>query len=231
MPKGDPSVTTVDRCYYCNERVGKSNLKKCSKCQFVRYCSHACQKAAWPMHKHACDMATTFYQDPAEHGMAGYIDAFNKWLDCWRGTIFAQGIYALDLANHPPDRLATHVVFILVARNEPAPAERERYFKVIGAEVLSREERAVALRDLGVSQRQVDELDRDERGDYTIQVTLVAEGHTRMLWCSYRNLAKYRDIDKGMSAGLAAEWQQVFIEQVASGYPGLHNDIAAPEDE
>lgn len=33
----------------------------------------------------------------------------SKWLACWRGTLFKYGMMAMDLANHPHDRLATHV--------------------------------------------------------------------------------------------------------------------------
>ena len=33
----------------------------------------------------------------------------NKWLACWRGTLFEFGILAMDLANAPRDKLATHV--------------------------------------------------------------------------------------------------------------------------
>ena len=30
------------------------NMQKCASCQFCRYCSPACQRAAWREHKHAC---------------------------------------------------------------------------------------------------------------------------------------------------------------------------------
>ena len=30
------------------------SLKACSGCQYARYCGPACQRAAWPLHRHAC---------------------------------------------------------------------------------------------------------------------------------------------------------------------------------
>ncbi|GJE92286.1 hypothetical protein PsYK624_084400 [Phanerochaete sordida] len=156
-----------------------------------------------------------------------YVHAFNKWLDRWRGHLYEQAIFAMDLANHPPDRLATHVVFILVERTEPKPAERERWFKVVGAEVLSREERSTALLDFGVTQEQVDTLNRDSRGDHTIQINIIAGEHLRMLWCSFRDLSKYQDMDKAASASLADMWEQALIAKVASGKPGTQSDFGS----
>ena len=40
---------------FCNKCGQKKELKKCSKCNFVRYCSRDCQRYAWPAHKLECD--------------------------------------------------------------------------------------------------------------------------------------------------------------------------------
>ena len=42
-------------CFHC-KRVARinPNMQKCVSCQFVRYCSSACQRAAWKNHKRAC---------------------------------------------------------------------------------------------------------------------------------------------------------------------------------
>lgn len=62
------------KCSYCLKKVGKANLRLCSRCRYVsscalgantlttisrmvRYCSLECQKAAWPTHKQRCDSA------------------------------------------------------------------------------------------------------------------------------------------------------------------------------
>ncbi|KAL7692270.1 putative Zinc finger, MYND-type [Plasmopara halstedii] len=41
--------TTCDNCH-----APSTNLAKCSKCRDVMYCSRACQKAAWKLHKRLC---------------------------------------------------------------------------------------------------------------------------------------------------------------------------------
>ena len=40
------------KCDHCG--VEKSGLKACQRCGLVRYCNHACQKAAWKTHKKVC---------------------------------------------------------------------------------------------------------------------------------------------------------------------------------
>ena len=40
---------------YCNKCGHKKELKKCSQCNYVRYCSRDCQTKAWQSHKKECD--------------------------------------------------------------------------------------------------------------------------------------------------------------------------------
>lgn len=41
------------RCYVCRGH-GKPTIQACSRCQKIRYCSHACQKIHWKAHKLTC---------------------------------------------------------------------------------------------------------------------------------------------------------------------------------
>jgi hypothetical protein len=44
------------RCRYCNSEKLKFELKKCSQCQLVQYCSKKCQLADWRAgHKKECE--------------------------------------------------------------------------------------------------------------------------------------------------------------------------------
>lgn len=45
-------VTAMTGCDNCGN--GKPSLKVCSRCEKVKYCNHACQKAAWKAHKKVC---------------------------------------------------------------------------------------------------------------------------------------------------------------------------------
>ncbi|MBA2369117.1 MAG: zinc finger MYND domain-containing protein [Candidatus Protochlamydia sp.] len=42
----------------CDNCKSTENTKLCSRCQEVRYCSTACQKAAWQIHKKVCQRQT-----------------------------------------------------------------------------------------------------------------------------------------------------------------------------
>ncbi|KAH0366923.1 hypothetical protein KCU65_g4946, partial [Aureobasidium melanogenum] len=44
--------TTKAGCDHCGN--DKPGLKACSRCEKVKYCNHACQKAAWKSHKKVC---------------------------------------------------------------------------------------------------------------------------------------------------------------------------------
>jgi len=42
-------------CHFCKELKLKNEIKKCSICKKVRYCSIACHIRDWGKHKHTCD--------------------------------------------------------------------------------------------------------------------------------------------------------------------------------
>ena len=44
------------QCSGCGKVL--SEMKLCSRCRAVWYCSHACQRAHWPAHKRACKATT-----------------------------------------------------------------------------------------------------------------------------------------------------------------------------
>lgn len=48
------SVPVSVKCLYCHVLKPTNELKKCSGCKIAVYCSPACQKEDWPLHKRAC---------------------------------------------------------------------------------------------------------------------------------------------------------------------------------
>ena len=40
---------------YCQTCLKRNNLKYCSKCKRITYCSAECQKKDWPIHKKSCN--------------------------------------------------------------------------------------------------------------------------------------------------------------------------------
>jgi hypothetical protein len=77
----------------------------------VRYCSKDCQTAAWKSHKKACQTSGITHRMTMEtDGDAAVLNnELSKWLKFWRMAIHTDGVKVMDLANHPPGRLATHV--------------------------------------------------------------------------------------------------------------------------
>ena len=49
-----PLGLVCDHCSLTAEQASPKKLRPCGKCFVVRYCSKACQLAAWPGHKAAC---------------------------------------------------------------------------------------------------------------------------------------------------------------------------------
>ena len=41
-------------CHFCKKQRIKNEIKKCSRCKKVRYCSIACHLRNWSQHKHNC---------------------------------------------------------------------------------------------------------------------------------------------------------------------------------
>ncbi|KAF7336451.1 RNA polymerase II-associated protein 3 [Mycena sanguinolenta] len=44
-------------CHVCKKAMHRRDLKECQKCRRVTYCGVACQRAHWPDHKRACNVA------------------------------------------------------------------------------------------------------------------------------------------------------------------------------
>lgn len=63
------------------------------------------------MHKRSCGVASSTRQELAETQpeVDDEVTAIGKWLTYWRPTLFEYGLNAMDLANNPHNKLATHM--------------------------------------------------------------------------------------------------------------------------
>ncbi|TFK69396.1 hypothetical protein BDN72DRAFT_767968 [Pluteus cervinus] len=74
--------------------------------------SRECQRAAWKNgHKEVCKpFPQEASMDPSSpERIENFIDKqLSRWVDTWKWTLYAFGMLALDLSNHPEDYHMTH---------------------------------------------------------------------------------------------------------------------------
>jgi hypothetical protein len=88
------------------EVAPRTHLLTCCP-SLVRYCSKECQVAAWRTHKQRCSstLRESLVNDPGANALN---TALSKWINNWRFELHNWAVWAMDLANNPQDRLATH---------------------------------------------------------------------------------------------------------------------------
>ncbi|KAF7793898.1 hypothetical protein EIP86_005020 [Pleurotus ostreatoroseus] len=210
---------TKGRCYFCTKDVGRANLKACSQCRLVKYCSKECQRAAWPAHKTRCILGSAVTRDMGAADEE-FSTAMSKWMNCWRGTLALFCVPAMDLPNHPPNRLSTHCVAIELKRNSNAPTRAQAFSMVQGA-IMSRQDfTRLILADI-YSEEAIEAWEKDNRGDHSLQVCIGCENHMRFVWLqmSEENIQYFRSMNPAETAYLAAVWEKELIEKIASGEP------------
>ncbi|OCH91448.1 hypothetical protein OBBRIDRAFT_886968 [Obba rivulosa] len=191
--------------------------------RFVRYCSRACQKAAWPTHKQRCHTGADFQALLDEDEEAKAINrAFSQWLACWRNTLHTVAISALNLANSLPDKLATHFVFLEMERR-PNPPSVLQSFRMLHGEVMSRDDFVEVLRKEDCTQDEIDDWRNDDRGDHTVHIAIKFGTFMRFLWFSLRGLGRWRNVDKATADKLAANWVHALMGSIEMGSHRIRN--------
>ena len=78
---GTKPVLWVDlfRCFHCQTEGRSPPLRKCSQCEIAFYCSKACQRGHWKVHKAACIAAVAAKaQDATRQRLARAVRAKGK---------------------------------------------------------------------------------------------------------------------------------------------------------
>ncbi|CAL1707227.1 unnamed protein product [Somion occarium] len=149
--------------------------------------------------------------------------ALNEWLNFWRMLIHNIGVVAMDLGNHPDDRLATHV-WVLELERRPEAATPVHLFKLTKASIMSREEVAQLLREKETSEEDVQEWVNDNRGDHTLHTAVFVEDHVRFMWVSFRSLVDYKS-NPEESRRKAIEGVES-LTSAMNGMPGSEGNVA-----
>ncbi|KAK7685180.1 hypothetical protein QCA50_011543 [Cerrena zonata] len=184
------------------------SVKRCGQCKMVQYCSKTCQKAAWKFHKKACMTGANHQRDVAENEETAELNyELNKWLKFWRMYIHNLGVQVMDLANHPPDRLATHVWVLILDRDYETNLQSFR-MKCDRAEIWTREEATQYMRDTGASEENISDWYDDNRGDHTLHTAIFVGSYVRFMWISFRTLDDYRNKTPEESRRIAKETKE-----------------------
>jgi MYND finger len=133
--------TRNTKCYGCGEVFEK--LKMCSACGGASYCSPACQRAAWPEHKHICKLILNNHSKDDEAGCNEilYSREFGGLYSLiqWRfynskgpGVLLVKlshsyASFALDVPSPPAESGPLSLSFDYVLVDKLAPLEQELY--------------------------------------------------------------------------------------------------------
>ncbi|KAL4254243.1 MYND-type zinc finger protein samB [Abortiporus biennis] len=193
-----------ERCSYCFKHVGKANLKKCSRCLMVRYCSKDCQRAAWKSHKDRCKTGGK-HQEMMEKDeeLRLWDKELTEWLSYWRRTLQSYSLMSMDLPNSPDDKLATHCMVLQLEYRENPPSPALRYSLVHG-DVMSRAQFGDLLRTCDATEETVQKWLNDKRGDQ--------EGFKMK-----------QSVDKETSTALVAGWEEGLRYSFHTGYNPVAN--------
>jgi len=209
-------------CYYCNTDRPKSEIKRCSRCLLVTYCSKECQTASWKAsHKYNCKIHPSLASpddpdkpvskaDRPKKFTQEWIDlevdkALSRWLQLWRSCFQTWTCIALDLANHPPERVLTHCMQLIVqpVNFEDDPAKQ---YELVEASV-------VKLSDVLVSNPQL-EVTIDPTDFTRVRFVLILQNYRgepqrlRLVQWNDLNAIKWRSRPKERSTDIASGWAE-----------------------
>ncbi|EJD51398.1 hypothetical protein AURDEDRAFT_57017 [Auricularia subglabra TFB-10046 SS5] len=149
------------QCYYCTHDVPQEQAKRCARCRLVTYCSKECQVTSWKSsHKRNCRPHPSVLlpngeirkDKPAkgtEERRSLDVDmCLSHWMARWRNVFQLSATVALDLPNHPPERVLTHCMFLIVEPRDTDLSKCKRY-RLAGASLVSTEEMDEMFPELG----------------------------------------------------------------------------------
>ncbi|KZP30281.1 hypothetical protein FIBSPDRAFT_126375 [Athelia psychrophila] len=205
-----------EMCSACGLVAGRENLKTCAKCRVVRYCSRECQRVAWPQHKTRCNAVVI--ETPEDNKL--YTE-FSHWKNAWNGALRYIAIWSMDLANTPPDRLATHCVMIEI-ESRPNPPSRAKSFVMTSGRVLTRDAFFALCKENKGPEKLIETFETDQTSNNnTVAVILKCETFFRQIWFGYTDAeiasARARNLD--VSELSADYWDDGLKDAIDAGDP------------
>ncbi|KAJ7759174.1 hypothetical protein B0H16DRAFT_1534675 [Mycena metata] len=193
------SLSKKSYCHKCQVTKRVNELKLCSRCQGVKYCSQACQKAHWKIHKPHCKSLEdvkletvdeswnnvfashghkrTSVLEPVTETLQQQSDRLHAWKDKWKPTILSWAFWAMNIpsSSTPEDRLSKFT-FVLELQRRVNPPTPEHYFEMHGAEIMHTSD-VIFLMDHMKRIEVLEEWRKIPRRKDTIQIMIMWKGH------------------------------------------------------
>ncbi|KAA1476069.1 hypothetical protein DENSPDRAFT_932779 [Dentipellis sp. KUC8613] len=214
-----PSSADIDSCNFCLVKHGRANLRQCSKCKRVRYCSKECQTKAWPTHKKSCRATVALLESLSTDPDGVALNAaLSRWISIWRPVLMKFAVAGLNLPNNTAeDRLATHIVVIEIERR-PHPPSHAKFFKLRHGAIMTNDEWAEAMARSLATPEQVEDWRRDQRGNDTVRIVVACEDLLRFLFFSFRDGGRSeREKDREVAQQLGKFWVTALRMKIDSG--------------
>ncbi|KAJ7286244.1 hypothetical protein C8J57DRAFT_1287131 [Mycena rebaudengoi] len=212
-------------CGNCRIAGDEANLKKCARCNSVRYCSKDCQREAWKFHKPWCfssadrkaaleraDAASNDHalspgtlRNPFSVSFTELEERSNQWVKHHAPSLMSATIQALQL---PLDitRTKTHIAYLRIGPLEDSALPASQFFRVIEVGALSMIDAAQKSSDWSKGiQLMKDKGDRDGE-------PMALMGIESPLFLSFSPF--FGDFSK---IPIIPNWRKIFIEDVESG--------------
>ncbi|GLB33163.1 putative MYND finger protein [Lyophyllum shimeji] len=225
-------------CYYCTKELPSNQMKRCSRCLLVTYCSKECQTISWKAsHKQNCKIHPSLVSpdDPnkavskaerPEKFTPEWIEleidrALSRWMQLWRSCFQMYAWMCLDLANHPRERVMTHCMQLIVQPRNFEDDPAKQYF-IVEASVVSIADVQARHPTLEVT---IDPTDYTRMRFVVIMQNHLGEARRlRLVQWNDIGLEKKRQMDKADSASLGGDspdspWVQTLISAVDSMSP------------
>ncbi|KAK6969478.1 plasmid Orf3 domain-containing protein [Favolaschia claudopus] len=233
-------------CQQCQVTKHISELKRCGRCQLVKYCSPACQKSHWKVHKAHCKTREEMGQEtvdeswknindqyghqrpgvsqPVDESLEAQAQRFRVWTEKWETTIRNWAFWAMNVPSPMTreDKL-TKFTFVFEAQRRNNPPTLDQYFEMHGAEIMHASQMVGFLTHM----KRPEVLERwrkMSRKKDAVQVMIIWKGHVLILEHPVPNFASlrskaYSDPVRGGYDALAKDWVTELRKAIDSGDP------------
>jgi len=216
-------------------------MKRCARCLLVTYCSKECQTISWKSsHKLNCmthpsngNVSPSNSGEPVSKAerptkfspewIELQVDkSLSRWLEIWRSSFQTWTAIALDLANHPADRVTTHCMQLVVQPRNFEDDDAKQY-QVIEASVVPISTVQTQFPELQVH---IDPLDLTRLRFVVILQNYKGEvRRLRFVQWNDLNVYKWREISKTDSSDLYSGWADVLMDSVDKKDPQDVEDL------